>query len=198
MRSCSRLNSFAAPLGRSSVQGLLRIRLTRSSHANVTLSTALATTPFMDATAISTHRFAYAATMRSSGTSETIRRNALACPTKPSNLKLMPAPLPVHTSLLQRGLPMRSQSSSVPRRCGLMSQQWILDATTTSDDTAPMKSRIQPLKQWRQQSGITTALSKTPSHSHPHLSSPLCSRLQEDQDLPPQDSSSGSAAHTPT
>ena len=71
MRGCSRLNSFAAPSGRSSVQGLLRIRLTRSSHANVLLSTALATTPFTDATAISTHRFACAATMRSSGPSET-------------------------------------------------------------------------------------------------------------------------------
>ena len=81
MRGCSPLNSFAAPSDRSSVQGLLRIRLTRSSHANVT-------TPFTDATAISTHRFACAATMRFSGPSETIRRNASACPTKPSTLKL--------------------------------------------------------------------------------------------------------------
>ena len=67
MRGCSRLNSFVAPSGRSSVQGLLRIHLTRSSHTNVTLSLALATTHFTDATAISTHRFACAATMRSSG-----------------------------------------------------------------------------------------------------------------------------------
>ena len=115
MRGCSRLNTFAAPSGRSSVQGLLRIRLTRTSHANVTLSTALATTPFTDATAISTHRFACAATIRSSGPSETIRKSASACPTKPSTLKLMPAPLPVQTSQRQRGLPLTSQSSSVPR-----------------------------------------------------------------------------------
>ena len=66
----------------------------------VTLSIALATTHFTDATAISTH---CTATMRSSGPSETTRRNSSACPTKPSILQLMPAPLPVQTSLLQRG-----------------------------------------------------------------------------------------------
>ena len=36
-----------------------------------------------------------------------------------------------------------------------------------------MKSRMQPLKLWRQQSGTTTALSKTPSHSHLSHSLPL-------------------------
>ena len=45
----------------------------------------------------------------------------------------------------------------------------VVDATTTSNSTAPMKSRMQPRKLWRQQSGTTTSLSKTPSHSHPHL-----------------------------
>ena len=73
-----------------------------------------------------------------------------------------------------------SQLSSVPKRCGLMSQWWILDVTTTSNGTVPMKSWMQPLKPWRQQSGTTTALSKTPSHSHPYLSFPSCSKPQED------------------
>ena len=56
---------------------------------------------------------------------------------------------------------------------------WI-DVTTTSNGTVPMKPRMQPLKLWRQQSGTTTALPKTPSHSHPHLSSPSCLKPQED------------------
>ena len=168
MRGCTRLNSFAAPSGRSSVQGLLRIRLTRSSHANVMLSTALATTPFTDATAISTHRFVCASKKCLSLSDRAVHLEAYAGITA---VKDLVAPMRVIADILVivGAETLWIDVSVVDLGCHQYIEWYrsieVLDAAAKAMETTKRNHY---------------SAKKTPSHCHPHLSSPSCSKPQED------------------